>query len=697
VGCVWLIEKIFQEYPGGVQIGVQVEKGTLHVEWIAGSFVWRDFAADLLDHGFRLGSLEGNESANKQKNPLNLKLGLCGAFAMNSMLFTLPGYLGLEKESFLDPIFQVMVVIFATLSYLVGGSYFLKRSWSAIRAGIIHIDLPIILGLTVAYVGSLVGWKMHWESLIYFDFVSIFAFLMLAGRWTQEYALEKNRAQLLKKTPRPMQVLIKKNHEFSNCSVEEIREGQEILVGKGQVAPVNGQLLDDKAQINLEWINGEAEQREMNAGSVVLAGAINTGQAELRIKTLQDWKSSILSQLVKPLDSEKMRNRVIENILKYYLIVVLLLSAVGAIYWYTHGNMEASLQVAISVLVVSCPCALGVALPLANELAVVSLSRLGLFVKEGSLWARLAKVSHVCFDKTGTLTMEHPRLLNQHNLENLNQDERNAMARLVVENLHPLARSLSEFFIPEIRDLQKKEMGSHKVEYITGQGVQWQDDLGNLWKLGKPSIHDIQVKNVEHECELSCNGILRACFQFEDSIRDNARDEISKLRENGLDVWILSGDRKAKVRTMANSLGLDDTRFIAEMSPESKASIVQKLGGDSVLMIGDGGNDSLAFNESSCRGTPVIDSGLMEHKADFYFMGRGLRSIRGLFEIGHVRKRAVAQVFAFAVLYNIIAVGICLQGNMNPLLAAILMPISSIVTLFIVSLNYGLSKRQFIK
>lgn len=687
VGCVWLIEKIFSDYTGGKSISISVEKGLISIEWFSGVFDWSAFANDLMDHGFRLSAVYHGKINNKGWDPFNIRLGLCAAFAMNSMLFTLPSYLGLESSSFLQGIFEPLSILFATLSFFVGGGYFFKRSYTAIKNKLIHIDLPISLGLIFAYIGSWIGWVRGVESMVYFDFVSIFAFLMLVGRWLQEYAIEKNRSQLSKATPRPMDISVIEDGNERKQEVDKITANQTIIVPRGQVIPVNSQLLDATCRINLEWINGETEQKEISSGYVVLGGAINAGISDMKLKTIQSWSESVLSRLLAPMSLDKSRNHRGDMILRIYLIAVMGVAFMGACYWLLHGQgWEFSLQVAISILVVSCPCALGVALPFANELALVKLSRVGLFVKEASLWGRLSKVKKICFDKTGTLTLERPELLNSDVVKNLSVTERRMLATLVAENLHPLARSLSEYLIEEIRDcLNYEHQDSRAVQYVVGLGVKTEDSEGNIWFLGKSENNDDSTS-----CILRCNQDLVASFYFGESIRQDARTELSNLAKEVGSISILSGDKQFKVNEMADLLDLKKSDCLGEQSPDQKAEWIRANGQDEVMMIGDGGNDSLAFNEAGCRGTPVVDSGIVEHKADFYFMGKGLRCIRGLFQIAAIRSQAVTQVFIFAVLYNIIAVAICLNGSMNPLLAAILMPLSSIATLLIVSMHFGL-------
>ena len=189
----------------------------------------------------------------------------------------------------------------------------------------------------------------------------------------------------------------------------------------------------------------------------------------------------------------------------------------------------------------------------------------------------------------------------------------------------------------------------------------------------------------DHDTEFACDGVVLARFRFTDAVRTDAREEIAALRARGLDSYILSGDRREKVEAMTRALGLPSEHGVAEVTPQGKSAWVQRIDRRDTLMLGDGANDSLAFDTAFVRGTPVIHRGVLEGKADFYYLGRGVAGIRRLFEVNAARRRTQMWLLAFSVAYNALAVGLAAAGRMNPLLAAILMPVSSLLTLAIVA------------
>ncbi len=695
VGCVWLIEAIFREGKGAVDLAVDTNSARLRLSWEPGAFDAPAFARKLAQLGYRLTPPE-HTTEIAASHGLARRLGLCGFFLLNTMLFTLPGYLGMEKEFFLAPLFQILAAFFATLSLVTGGSYFFKRAWAALRHRRLHIDLPIALGLMAAYAGSLAGWLAGQAGLLYFDFVATFTFLMLGGRWLQELALEQSRALLNNRESGPGKItLVGGVDDGQSIPAESLAEGMDYAVAPGEVVPVASRLQDEAGTVSLEWINGEAEPLAWPRERLLPAGAVNVGLSSLRLCAEEAWADSLLARLLaRPMES--FHNRRLERVLGIYLGVVLLLALGGGLAWtWLLGQPWAGLQVAISVLVVSCPCALGVALPLADELAAAALRRAGLFVKGADIWERLRRVCCVVFDKTGTLTLETPRLLNPEVLGMLSAEAFNALHALVSGNLHPVARALQEALLVKMPGLARLTPVEAGVLHETvGQGVSWTDARDVVWSLGRPDWPDAgEAGPSDAQAVLRRDGDIMATFFLSEDVRDDAREACYSLRNGGLRLALLSGDASERVSRMAERLNIAQADARARCTPEDKAAWLEQNAPGHALMIGDGANDTLAFNAAVCRGTPVVERALLESSADFFFFGRSLRGLPLLFQVGRQRRSTVASVFALAVTYNLGAVTLCLSGIMHPLLAAILMPISSLASLGLVYLGFMGTKK----
>jgi len=746
VGCVWLIERLFHRRAGALRLDVNAAQGRVLWRWERGRFDAVAFARELQGFGYLVGP-PGEKAAWRDARGLRVRLGLCGAFALNTMLFVLPSYLGLERTSEFYGLFERLAAAFATAALLTGGSYFARRAWAGVRLGVMNLDVPITLGLVLGYGGSLYGWLGGHPLLVFFDFVAVFSFLMLVGRWTQEVAVERNRNQLLALSREPAEVLVERSEsdrsapsdstvlprETRRRPVAALKRGQIFQLRAGQVVPVAATLLSEAATFTTEWINGETEPRDLCAGQRVPAGAASVSLAPLRLEADEDWADSALARLLATTGAQGFRHELAERIIRVYLFIIVAVALAGGVAWWFAGDTLKALQVTIAVLVASCPCGIGVAFPLVEELAVAALRRHGVFVRELSLFPRLRRIRQVVFDKTGTLTLETPVLQNPGVLTTLAPREREALWQLVAENHHPIARAVHEDLAQFCADAQnsigicadaqtpgagaadfpagQSAIGNResKITEVVGRGVRLRAADGT-WSLGQPGFaaetgghptdpparsdtpHSALRTPQSGGAEFAHDGRILARFHFAEAARTDARRELAALQRDGRAVYILSGDQPAKVAAMATTLGVPAVQALGGLTPEAKRDWLLQHDAAGTLMLGDGANDSLAFDAACARGTPVIHRGVLERKSDFYYLGRGLGGIRRLFRVTELRRRTVRRVFVFAVAYNVGTVTLALAGLVNPLVAAVAMPVSSLLS---VALATGGMRRAF--
>lgn len=679
-GCVWLIERIFRPLPGARDIEVSAQLGQLRLRWVPGQFSAAGFGRELQSFGYLVGPA-GETPAEPESRGLVRRIGLCTAFAMNVMLFTLPVYFGMSRDFEYARLFGTLSLVFGTLSFLVGGSYFLQRAARALAAGAMHIDLPIALGIAGAYLGSLYGWFTGREQFVYFDFVAGFILLMLIGRWAQVAAVERNQRRLLGRQPKPPQVRLLAG---GSIPPEQLAASQGYFTAGGHTVPVDSRLESPQAEFSLATITGEADPRRYLAGQRVPSGAVNLGRSDVRLTALQPWPESLLARLLAPAERPGARTPFLERIVRGYLVGILAVASLAGLgWWLATGDALRVGSVVTAVLVVSCPCAIGLAFPLADELATVALRRSGVFVRAADLWPRLGGVRQLVFDKTGTLTLETPVLANPAALQALEPAARAALLTLVRDNPHPVSQCLLEHLLAS----GAGETLAGEVEEQLGQGVTLAAD-GHLWRLGRPGWTGAAGAAPADDApgtRFSRDGATLADFHFLDAARPDARAEIAALGRLGQATFILSGDHQEKVGQLARELGLAPGNALGDCTPQQKADWLAAHGSEATLMLGDGANDSLAFDAALCRGTPVIHRGHLEGKADFYYLGRGIGGLRALLAVNATRRRTQTLVLVFSVAYNLLAVGLAVAGRMNPLVAAILMPVNSLLTLALVS------------
>lgn len=678
VGCVWLVENIFMRQQGAIEASAHPATGLLRLRWTAGEADLSAFADEVASFGYSLTPRKTGMHYSEARQ-LIAKLGLCGAFALNAMVFTLPRYFGMPDDFAFAGIFQLVTFLSATLAMLAGGTYFIRRAWLAAQARTPHIDLPIALGIVFAFLGSIAGWALGIEGLMYFDFVATFIFLMLGGRYLQLAAVEKNRNRLQRR--RPVPETMDSPDRAEPLPLSEIIPGLRVNILPGQSVPVASTLDSEAADFSLEWINGEADPQIFHAGRPVPAGAIHLGSKPVTVTASETWADSLLSRLT---SADRVAGRVpaLEKLLRSYLIAIVLIGVGGFIFWSASAGLAPALQVMISVFVVSCPCALGVALPLADELAGSRMERAGVFIREPLIWSRLRAVKKIIFDKTGTLTLERPVLTNPEAVTDLADDARLALARLTSGSLHPVSRSLLEALGIKGREMLRRATEA-EITDTPGMGRssgEW--SLGRPgWAAGKPEPTAL------HDAELCRAGVTIARFRFEETLRPDAAASLAALKDQGHRLVILSGDRKEKVAAAAQMLGIGPQDAFSALQPEEKENIVREIDRSDTLYLGDGANDSLAFNAAWVTGTPVVDRSLLEGKSDFYFLGQGLRFLPEMLTLAKRRQFTVRTAFVFALIYNAAAITFALLGHMNPLAAAIIMPLSSAISLGIVALG----------
>jgi Cu2+-exporting ATPase len=677
-GCVWLIERLFKQETGARDIVVNAQLGSVHVRWFRGAFDAGAWASRLQTFGYLLGPT-GEKPDELESTDMVRRIGLCTAFALNVMLFALPAYFGMRPDFEYAGLFRLLSLVFATLSVLVGGTYFIARAARALRTGVMHIDLPIAMGIVGAYAASLCGWLFGMSRLFYPDFVATFIVLMLVGRWAQVSAVERNRQRLLKQQPVPSRIRLASGGAVPR---ERLENGQVILIASGETVPVEARLEDSAAAFSLASINGEADSRMFGAGQHVPAGAVNLDLADARLRVLQPWSRSLLAQLLAPSKRAGFRHLFLERVIRGYVVGIIVTAALAGFGWWlrTHDPERAG-AAAIAVLVVACPCAIGLALPLADEIATGLMRRRGVFVRENDLWSKLGRVRMIIFDKTGTLTLENPVLVKPQSVRALGPNERRALFTLVQGNPHPIGRCLHECLLAE----GPQESLDGALEEEVGSGV-W---LGS-WSLGRAGWRDDGPEG--QETVLANAGNVVARFAFADSARPGVPEELGELARQGYGVYILSGDRREKVEALALELGLPPSQAVGELSPEQKAMWIEHHAPHSALMLGDGANDSLAFDRALCRGTPVIHRGILEGKADFYYLRRGIGGIRDLLAVDRTHRRVQGAIIAFSVAYNVAAAGFAVAGLVNPLVAAVVMPASSLASLAIVTVGMGSAK-----
>jgi P-type Cu2+ transporter len=681
--CVWLMNELFRRHQGGAAFTINPALGKARIAWQRGAFDVEAFVTEVERFGYLLGP------SRKQSRPasrdLVVRLGVCIAATMNVMLFSLSFYFGLSKS---DPatfqLFTKLSLALAGVVVAVGGWPFFKGSWIALRRGVLHLDLPIALGIGMVFSASIAQALQGNGDHAYLDTLCTFVTLMLVGRWLQQRVLDRNRQYLLQDDG--ADGLLVRRREGSVVSVvaaPKVRAGDRLVIAPGDLVPVCVKL-HSPGSFSLDWISGEPEPRSFQGGASVPAGAFNAGRSAAEVEASEAFAESALPALLSARPRSQgltSGEKFFDKLARVYVVAVLALAAAGYALW-LHAGLHRAIDVAAALLVVTCPCAIGIAIPLAGELVQARLRKLGVLVRATDLLDRLQRVKAVVFDKTGTLTLGRLELEAPQSLAALSPDARDAAYDLASRSNHPVSRCLA----PHLADAGGRSDAAASVEELAGKGLQL-SRVGVVWRLGSPSFAlglapgDPQAQAAKGETWLSRDAVLIHRFRTREAVRAGAARQIAALTDAGFHVELLSGDAPERVKAFAKGLGLSEERARGGLSPQDKAAAVAALDEDGLsrtLFVGDGVNDSLAFAAALCAGTPAIDRPVMPGKADFFLLGEDLSSLGELLFAAVRLRQVVRNILALAFTYNALAITVCLSGLMTPLAAAIAMPASSI-------------------
>ncbi|MCB9881705.1 MAG: heavy metal translocating P-type ATPase metal-binding domain-containing protein [Planctomycetes bacterium] len=678
--CVWVLQELWRRRAGALDVRVNPALGTATLVFEHDRFDVAEWIRDVESLGYRVGPARADRRDADSSRGLLIRLGVCVALAMNAMMFAFSHYFGLDrKDAAIDDLFRYLSLAIASAAVVVGGPVFFRGALAGIRRRVLHLDLPISLGIVLAYASSVIEFFALGSSG-YFDTVTIFVALMLVGRYVQERAVARNRQWLLENDgAEHFRARRIRDGKIEQIPILDIAPGDELLLAAGDLVPVSSRLEYDDARFSLDWIRGESEPETYARDASVPAGAFLAEQRAVRVRAIETVEESGLLALLRTPQSDReelgSRGAGWARLERVYVVLVLLAASSAAITW-AFLDPSRILSVVTAVLVVTCPCALGLATPLAFDLALARLRNAGIFVRTKSLLAKAVHVKRVFFDKTGTLTWGKLRALPDRDGTPL---DRSLAFTLASSSNHPRSTSIRTRY-EDGGDVTASFLTDLTVREVPGAGLEARLD-GKTVRLGAPGFaaaHDA-ARLPRDRTVLGIDGHARIGYAFEEEDRPGIARELAALRAFGIDCWLLSGDQKARVATAAKRLGFEDERALGELSPEDKARIVREHDHDDSLMLGDGLNDGPALEAAFCAGTPAVDRPVLPARCDFYYCGIGSGAVLATLSLATEFRRVVRTNLTLAGLYNAFVLVLSFQGRMSPLVCAIVMPVSSIL------------------
>ncbi|MEX5727721.1 Cu2+-exporting ATPase [Rhodovulum iodosum] len=680
-GCIAAVERALNAMPGVREARVNLTLKRVAVE--AEPDTTADDLIAVLDRvGYEAHELDPGiiaaTATDKAGRDILMRIAVSGFAMMNVMLLSVAVWSGASDAT--RDMFHWISAAIALPAIAFSAQPFFRNALSVLKHARLNMDVPISLAILLAAGMSLYETAQHGPHA-YFDAALSLTFFLLAGRYLDHRtrAVARSAAEELAALEVPRALRRAADGQEETVAISQIAVGDVVLVKPGARVPVDGVVAEGQSEIDRSLLTGETLPAFAGPGARLSAGEVNlTGPLSVTVTAAgEDSSLHRMADLVAVAESSKNRyTSLADRAARIYAPGVHLLALAAFLGWLagTGGDVRLALNIAVAVLIITCPCALGLAVPAVTTAASGRLFKKGMLIKDGTALERLAEIDTVVFDKTGTLTLGTPE---PTNLGNHPRRELEIALALAGPSAHPLAKALAE---------AARKAGIHPapltdVHEVPGHGVEGRLG-GQIVRFGRAAWLGAEA-GPETAAWLRVGQGAPIEFTFADRLRPGAQEAVAALRARGLEVRLLSGDAEAPVADLAGRLGISE--WIAGALPEEKAEAVAALsrGGRRVLMVGDGLNDTAALAAAHVSISPATALDAARVASDIVLLGQDLAPIAEAATTAKKATRRIHENFAIAALYNMIAVPIALAGFATPLAAALAMSASSIT----VSLN----------
>lgn len=685
--CVWLIETVLNRQLGVRQARVNMTTRRLTLRWDpaeTGSDSPNGLIEPVLQVGYRLVPYDpdalGREGAKADKELLRA-MAVAGFAAGNVMLFSVSVWSGAEMTWATRDFMHWLSALIAVPAVLYAGRPFFRSALTALRARRTNMDVPISLAVLLATSMSLVQ-VINSAEHAYFDASVMLLFFLLVGRYLDHRARGRARsaAEHLIALGSGSVTVLEADGTRRLLPPGKVAPGMTILVAAGERVGVDGTVSEGRSDLDTSLITGETVPQTVEPGDRAFAGTVNLS-GPLRLTVDAVGERTLLAEIVRMMEvAEQGRAKYValaDRVARWYAPVVHLAALGTFLGWFflADASWQQSLLTAIAVLIITCPCALALAVPVVQVIASGRLLRSGILIKTATALERLTVCDTVVFDKTGTLTLGHPELVTEGTA--WTQADLEVAASLAGASRHPLARALAARSAAPVAE---------GVEEVPGRGMRVVGPEGEI-RLGSRifcGVDDSLIPTVETpgpELWLARPGVPPVPFFFVDALRPDAAAVVSDLKRRGYRLELLSGDREPAVRSVAEALGLESWR--AACTPADKCARLEALRaeGRTVLMVGDGLNDAPALAAADASVSPSTAVDVSQTAADVVFQGQKLAPVLEVLEIARRADRLVKQNFGLAILYNVFTIPLAVAGFVTPLIAALAMSSSSVVVI----------------
>ena len=683
VSCVWLLENLHKINPGIIQSQTHFEKKEIKVVYQPSLISLKELVQLLAFVGYApVIHLGGNDWLKKKKvNKKQLfKIGVAGFCFSNIMMLSFPEYLSndaIELGSL--RVFFIYINLLLSLPVLLySASGFFISSYTGLRQKWLNIDAPIALAIAVTFSRSVYE-ILTQTGAGYLDSMSGIVFFMLIGRWFQDksydsFAFDRDYTSFF-----PLGVTVLQEGEEINKPLAELKKEEQVLVKSEEMIPADSILLSDGALVDYSFVSGENAPIELMKGALVYAGGIQKGPA-IRLEVVKPVGQSYITELWNNplLKSEKnIEKSFVHPWSQYFTIILFAIALSSGIYW-SYYDTTKILPAVTAVLIVACPCSLLLTVTFTYGNVLRWLGKSKFYCKNASVIEAISKIDTIVFDKTGTLTNHQETQLVYEGIP-LSNIEMLAIKSITKESLHPLSQLISQFYLSKIEGLGEV----NKIENFIGKGTKAiSGDLEIL--IGSVSflVSNHIAANFQQEGSIVClaiNDQFKGVYKVNHTYRKDIAAVAERFKKRGYQLHLLSGDHPAEKNNLIQILG-NDVTLLFEQSPEDKLNYIQQLQsqGRKVMMVGDGLNDAGALQKSNVGVAVTDQSHLFTPASDAILEGGQMSGFDGLINYAKKAKLIIVLIFILSIIYNIIGLYFATSAQLSPMVAAILMPISSI-------------------
>lgn len=707
--CVWLIEHHLQKIPGVLELRVNLTTHRANVVWDKSQLPLSKILAEIRSIGYQAHPFDANRLHNinerERKHSLR-RIAIAGIGMMQVMMTALALYIGeADMGESARNLLRWIGLFITTPVLLFASSVFFRSAWRELKRSRLGMDVPVSIAMITAYTASV------WATItgtgeVYYDSVTMFTFFLLLGRFLEMNARHhagKVADELVRLLP-AVATRIAEDGSTSVVSVSELQLCDRVLIRPGETVPADGRVTSGESTVNEAVLSGESVPVLKHAGDALTGGTVNV-ESPLVLEVQAIGESTVLSSIIRLLDRAQMEKprlaRLADSVAAWFVLVILITAALvfGVWWFYDPGR---AFWVTISVLVVTCPCALSLATPVALTTATSSLTKMGVLTTRGHALEGLSKATDIVFDKTGTLTTgqlqvsaqwfasngtSHSDALSKITAEHSQQQALLALAAgLESASEHPIARAvIGATALDAVVCSDQKNIPGRGVEGVF-DGVTYRigtRDFIEPWLADASSFTDPEAKagaaGVNTQIYMANKQQLLAIFELQDQLRTDAAECIAALKAAGMQVTLLSGDKQSVADHIGKKLGIETV--IAEQLPDQKLAYLKskQSAGRLVIMVGDGVNDAPVLAAANVSIAMGEGSQLAQVTADMVLMSDSLKSVPEAIQMAKRTRVIIRENFAWAILYNLLAMPMATLGLLAPWMAAIGMSLSSLL------------------